>query len=178
MASTITDRYPEINMGETKKGIEQLRERTQLFFQCFDYPTDLDINISSYDLMHIVLRADKRKVYYEYFHDMEIDEVKEAGLCAYWILKFHPLTITDPRYKGHSLCECINEAFAVFIIYSAVYGIYPTEKDMQFTPTDDKSFCGKLLYSFRFRSISLDAMILLAESITPQTLRKRYENNR
>jgi hypothetical protein len=169
--------YDEMEFPELINELELFRERIRGFFEVFKMPHDLECQVSGYALADVIERTDKRKAYYHCFHGMEIDECKVAALYAYWILMFHPLTITDSRYKDNRFGECINEAFAIYIIFSTISGIHDI-RGIPLTPNDDTSYFGKLMYSFRYRNISIDSMILLAESINEETLKEgKYESD-
>jgi hypothetical protein len=114
----------------------------------------------------MIIRVDKRKAYYHYFHDdTEINEYKVAALYAYWILKLRPLTITDPRFitkRDH--CD-INELFAIYLICSTLYQTGRLAKPI----TGEESYSKKLRYSFRYRNFTIDSFIVLVESINSET---------
>ena len=58
----------------------------------------------------IFVRVDKRKDYFIIFHDdTDMNEIKEAALMAYWILKFKPFSVKSEvilTFVGHLLSEC------------------------------------------------------------------------
>jgi len=142
-------------------------EILQLFSDFLDsanYHKDVKYAVSTYDLIDVVTRVDRRVAYYSYFHEgMAINELKEAGLYAYWILRFRPFKIIDKRYADYPNAYTINESFALYIILSALY--YVKQRGLVGTRQEQNAFHKKLLYTFRFRHISLASMMLLAESI-------------
>lgn len=129
---------------------------------------------STYALSDVAIRVDKRKEYYAFFHDMKIKERKYAGLVAYWIVKFHPFSV-DVRNPSELtpyqdwLIGTLNERFAAYLLYSAILGENSRSgKDAVPLTTKDKgSYYEALLYALRYRCITIDSMMLLVETMTP-----------
>ena len=170
-----TQKYQVKDPGAYIDELKKFRSMIERFFKFFEFEDDLEYDVSRDDLYQMIVRTDKRKAYYQYFHDMTINECKEAVLYAYWVLKFQPITITDRRYEAKKIGECVNEAFAIYIIFSVFNEFYKIKKAIPMNPEDDTTYFSKLLYSFRYRSISIDSMILLADSISKETLFRKYE---
>lgn len=129
---------------------------------------------STYALFDVVNRVDKRKEYYAFFHDMKIKERKYAGLVAYWIVKFHPFSIRvehQSELTPHQewLIATINERFAAYLIYSAVLGENKRagKNAVPLTTKDKGSYYEALLYALRYRCVTIDSMMLLVETMTP-----------
>jgi len=169
-------RYEEPTSDDLISEIEILRKAFLSFLKYFDYPSDLKFEMSIQLLISVIVRIDKRRAYYIYFHDMRINECKRVALCIYWLLKFRPFFVDDARFKSDIKGYCINELFAIFLIFGVLRKLYNTGK-IPFDPHDKTSYCYKLLYNFRFRNISIDAMILLIDSITKEALLKTYETD-
>ena len=136
------------------------------------YPADTEKYISFYTLIDIIIRVDKRKAYYLCFHNMEINECKEAALYAYWILKLRPFSITDNKYKNKIDACMINESFVIYLIGF----ILENTGRIKRTNNIKDSYRNFLEYSFRFRNFSIDSFIVLIESISTETLEKDYPN--
>jgi hypothetical protein len=135
-------------------------------FEVRAYPKDLQYDISGIDMLDLIVRVDKRKVYYWCFHDgMEIDELKVAALCAYWILKLKPIRITDSRYANRKEYCDSNELFAIYII---ILNLSMTGR-LNRLPQGDEPFFKELRYSFRFRNFTLDALVMLVESLNTRS---------
>ena len=147
-----------------------LKETAETFLFCIrGYPRDLEYSLSEFDLLDIIIRVDKRQAYYKYFHNnMTINEFKTAGLLAYWILKFKPITITDTRYCNNiEHCDS-NELFAFYIIWLALYQAGRCDAAL----SGNERFVKELRYSFRFRSFTIDALIVLAETLNERALQQ------
>ena len=162
--------YSCISQEEIQKAIRFLVKRFTDFLRFKGFPEDTEFHISYYTLIDIIIRVDKRKAYYLCFHNMEINECKEAALYAYWILKLRPFAITDDKYKNNADACTINESFVIHFIgfvLELTHRIKLTEKSQE-------SYSRFLEYSFRFRSFSIDSFVVLVESISTETLEKEY----
>ena len=123
-----------------------------------------DIIINRPLLTELLVRIDKRKDYFVIFHDdTEMNEIKESALTAYWILKFKPFSIKDNIPELRMKYERINEAFAVFVIYSAIKEKSKYVQDMNFSIS--KEYNKKIMYGFKFWDISKEALMLISESL-------------
>lgn len=59
-----------------------------------------EVSIQRAILPRVILRVDKREGYFVVFHKgTQINEIKQAALVAYWILKFKPFMVSsdDPK---------------------------------------------------------------------------------
>jgi hypothetical protein len=100
---------------------------------------------------------------------MTINEFKIAGLLAYWIIRFKPITITDSRYCNNiEHCDS-NELFAFYIIWIALYQADRCDTSL----TGKERFVKELQYSFRFRSFTIDSLIVLAETLNQTALNQK-----
>ena len=161
--------YVAMPVEERAELLGLLEEQFNSFIECSWYPRDLEYFVSWYDLIDVIVRTDKREAYFHFFHKkMEINEEKKAALYAYWILKFRPFRIVDNRYLNSKRSATVNEAFAAYIICSILFYSH------KLVPAAIKNgtFYEKLMYSFRHRNISIDAMLLLVGSITAETFNK------
>ena len=123
-----------------------------------------NIAVDAPALAEMFVRVDKRKDYFIIFHDdTEMNEIKESALMVYWLLKFKPFSI---KSKDIELCRKysqINEAFAVFILYSTIKEETKRINGMNFSIS--KEYNQKIMYAFKFWDISKEALMLIAESL-------------
>jgi len=161
--------YSKIEFDEIFDYLTFFEDRFKDFLELSEYPSDMEVFVSTRDMIDIITRVDKRKAYYYCFHSMEINERKHVALYAYWILKFRPFTVTDIRYIDKKKENCINEAFAIYMICSIL--LY---NDITIDTTFEKIFYKKLLYSFRYRGFSIESLMLLVEAITSETFNIEY----
>ena len=87
---------------------------------------------------------------------MKFSEYKETALYCYWLIKLRPFW-ADPTIEE---AEKINEKFALHLYLSIVKKYYPgfSEEDGL-----DLKHTRELLYSFRYRDLTKEAIILMLE---------------
>lgn len=123
-----------------------------------------NIVVDTTALAELFVRIDKRKDYFIIFHDdTEINEIKEAALTAYWILKFKPFSIKSDNPVLLRKYSQINEAFAVFVLYSTIKEETKRIAGMDFSIS--KEYNQKIMYAFKYWDISKEALMLIAESL-------------
>jgi len=165
-------KYERILYKDIEKILQSFYKRFDEFLLLKGFPPKTEKHISPYTLIDIIIRVDKRKAYYQCFHNMEINECKEVALYAYWILKLKPFTITDKKYQNNADACVINESFVIYLIGL----ILETTGRIKRTANIKDSYCNFLEYSFRFRNFSIDSFIVLIESISTETLENEYPN--
>ncbi len=118
-------------------------------------------------LRDIIVRVHKRKHYFKVFHnEMITSEYKETALYCYWFLKLRPLWI-EPANKSS---DRINEKFALHLYISLL-----KKYNEGFSESDgiNRLHIRELLYSFRFRDITKESMILMLEPYYYDYLKKK-----
>ncbi len=118
-------------------------------------------------LRDIIVRVHKRKHYFKVFHnEMITSEYKETALYCYWFLKLRPLWI-DPANKSS---DRINEKFALHLYISLL-----KKYNEGFSESNgiNRLHIRELLYSFRFRDITKESMILMLEPYYYDYLKKK-----
>lgn len=169
-------RYIPLSHTELHETVNALRNIWHRFWDVVEYNnTNWSVNISNHALAEIAVRVDKRAQYYSYFHEgMNISERKRAGLYAYWIVKFRPFTIilrdntiVSPEEK--LWISAVNEKFAAFFLYAGIleYSAHLDGPSFLVSNASKASYHNALEYALRFRHISIDAMMLLVETMTP-----------
>lgn len=153
----MSEKYKWMTEQEFMEEIRDLDKLLRDFCDASDlYPYELvKININA--LRDIIVRVHKRKYYFRVFHnEMITSEYKETALYCYWFLKLRPLWI-DPCNDSS---ERINEKFTLHLYISLLkkYNEDFSEKDGINT-----LHIRELLYSFRFRDITKESMILMLE---------------
>lgn len=133
---------------------------------CDLYPYEsVKTNINT--LRDIIVRVHKRKHYFKVFHnEMITSEYKETALYCYWFLKLRPLWI-DPANKSS---DRINEKFALHLYISLL-----KKYNEGFSESNgiNRLHIRELLYSFRFRDITKESMILMLEPYYYDYLKKK-----
>jgi hypothetical protein len=126
-----------------------------------DYST-LDIE---YDLIYeIADMVHRRKVYFHVFHGgMDLGELNEGCLLAFWILKFCPFR--DKTKKE----DFINERIALAVLIVSIHEYIEEEKKLYKTNRKVVSINKKrseyLLHAFKFRDLSKEAIMAIGESL-------------
>lgn len=127
-----------------------------------------NISIDEKTVMSIIAKVDQRKRYFEYFHNIKMSEFKEVALIAFWYIKLRPISVcsTDESVRNSKIFAAINEKLALYYIFST----YRKMLKKFALPTDPldklpRAFINEILYSFEYRDISKEALILLVESM-------------
>jgi len=189
--------YKPMDNSEVEEQLGRFYDLLKFFFSTkeFEYLDWMDgnwqVKLDHYALIDIIIRVDKRRKYYSYFHRLiEIDERKEAGLMAYWVIKFHPISLfhtgksSEVSEKQLWLASLVNEAFAAFLICSAILKYFEKTtgsslldrcnwnatlgSDHSLSESYKQSPLNRLIYSFRYSNISIDSMVTLVDVITPE----------
>lgn len=135
-----------------------------------------DIKVDEPMLAELLVRIDKRKDYFVIFHDdTEMNDIKEAALVAYWLLKFKPFSIKESRSALHIKYGQINEAFAVFVLYSAIKEETKRVSNMKFSIS--REYNKKIMYGFKFWDISKEALMLISESLCEAMYIRKVKEN-
>lgn len=147
-----------------------MRKSLIVFLNIYGMPSDVACFENKRALVEVVRRVDKRKAYYYCFHNMTINERKEMSLYD-WVMKFHPFAIIEQRFDSDEKGALVNEAFAIYLIAGIVVGTKKLNR-IQFVK---KNYVGRLVYSFRYRSFTIESLMLLVESLSPKVFMKTFE---
>ena len=137
---------------------------------------DKDKVFLDYKLINeVFIRIDKRKDYFVIYHDETyINEVREAALLAYWILKFKPFTINSTEQLDYNFN--INCGFAAYIIFCAVDECVKRKtKGKQGIELSDE-YIEKFKYALKFWDIGKEAMMLIAETLCEHVMSTKGES--
>ena len=163
----MSEKYEWMTEQEFMKEVQDLDKLLHDFCDSSElYPYEA-VNTNINALKDIIIRVHKRKHYFKIFHnEMITSEYKETALYCYWVLKLRPLWI-EPNYKSS---ERINEKFALHLYVSLL-----KKYNEDFSEGDgiNKRHIRELLYSFRFRDITKESMILMLEPYYYDYLKKK-----
>jgi hypothetical protein len=140
---------------------DELRGRLADFFGLFQMYADAlridlaDIQCNEDNVMEIVERVDKRKVYFRVFYGKEMSERNEAALYCFWILKLAPFYNTANKNRR------INVSFAAFLFLRMVSYICVKENH---AAAITRRYLVDLLYAFAYRDLSKEAIMAIAET--------------
>jgi hypothetical protein len=115
-----------------------------------------NIVVSKQALIEICERIEKRRVYFKVFYNCKLSELNEACLICFWILKLSPF------YSTVSPNIFVNQKIALCTFIRIVTGYAKkTKRKINLRPDLIKD----LTYAFRFRDLSKEALMAIAESL-------------
>jgi len=128
-----------------------------------------EIMVSKNNIIELIERVEKRRIYFRVFYNCDMNELNEAALFCFWILKLQPFRYVD---KDDTERNTINMKIAL-CIFLHIINFYVEECNKKITKdnkenkkkkivniTDD--IVNNLLYSFRYRDLSKEALMSLA----------------
>jgi len=114
-----------------------------------------------YDIMaEIITRVEKRRVYFHIYHNVQMGELNEGALYCFWILKLMPFK--HIKIANSTLNAKIAYTFFVNLLY---YVAKCTGKKVN----ANKLLMNNLLYTFKYRDLSKEAIMALAESLLSES---------
>jgi len=132
-----------------------------------------EIGLCENAIIKIIDLVRKRHLYFHIYHDItELNELKEAALYSFWILKLQPF-YWEKQDNDRANYE-LNAKVALLVFTSGIklYADKKTKRSKKdgeniiFKPNlDDGDVVQNLYYSFRFRDWSKEALMDLAESL-------------
>jgi len=153
----LTKELLQLDWAKHKKIIEQFIGNNKYSSDC--------LYVNHDTVMSIIAKVNQRKKYFEYFHGLDMSEFKETALISFWYIKMKPICLKDKKVDDNNL-DAINERLALYYIISNFRHVLKerkmSEKALDALPEE---YINELIYSFTFRDISKEAMILLVESI-------------
>ena len=114
------------------------------------------INHNQSVMLEICARIEKRRIYFHIFYDCKMGELNEGSLMCFWILKLMPFT--HDSIPANEL----NAKIALYVLNNVV--IYHAQKNGK-KANISESLNIDLYYSFRFRDLSKEAIMAIAESM-------------
>jgi hypothetical protein len=110
-------------------------------------------------VFEIFERVEKRRVYFHVFHNgLNIGELDESALMCFRIVKLQPFFTENNSVPSNEL----NSKIALYFFNKTLSG-FAASKNRKNGLTE--RIMQDLYYSFRFRDISKEALMLLAESL-------------
>jgi hypothetical protein len=107
-------------------------------------------------MVEICERIEKRRVYFHIFYNCKMGELNEGSLMCFWIIKLMPFSHNDISANE------LNAKIALYLLNNMLlYHAKKNGKKINISDTINKD----LFYSFRFRDISKEAIMALAESM-------------
>jgi len=157
---------------------ETMKTQTNKFFSyCKKTLTTLgydlkEIMVSKNNIIELIELIEKRRIYFRVFYNCDMNELNEAALFCFWILKLQPFRYDNKDDKDDIERNTINIKIALCIFLHMI-NFYVGECNNKITKdnketkkkkivniTDD--IVSNLLYSFRYRDLSKEALMSLA----------------
>jgi hypothetical protein len=116
-----------------------------------------DLETQDRVLYDIFERIEKRRIYFHIFYGgCQLGELNEGALMCFWILKLMPFTSSNLSTGS------LNTRVALSIFFKVLFYIAQTRgKKVNST----KQIANDLFYAFRYRDLSKEAIMALAESL-------------
>lgn len=126
------------------------------------------IYINEKAVMAVIAKVDQRRKYFEYFHGLRMSEYKEGALICFWYVKLHPICAVskDILQNDMKVFNSINEKLAVYYLLVTLKSMLK-QQGMSTEKVDSlpRVYLKELMYSFTYRDLSKEALILLIESM-------------
>jgi hypothetical protein len=113
---------------------------------------------TSMDIMYeIIERIEKRRIYFHiYYEGCKMGELNEGALMCFWILKLNPFYCIDVPNN------ILNAKIALCLFMNMLH--YHTKKEnIKLNITEN--ICNDIYYGFRYRDLSKEAIMIVAESL-------------
>jgi len=121
-----------------------------------DIESNSEIFIDREIMSNIITRIEKRRVYFHIYYELKMGELNEAALLCFWILKLMPF-----KHATISNSTLNTKIAYIFFIKMLYYVANETGKKVNV----DKLLMNNLLYAFKYRDLSKEAIMALAESL-------------
>ena len=160
-------KYIPLNNEELKKLWDKHKKVIESFIIENGYNNN-NIYINEKTVMAIIAKVDQRRKYFKYFHGLEMSEYKEVALICFWYIKLHPICSVSKDVLQDDIAEfnSINEKLAVYYLLITLKAMLRNRnKDVDVVDELPVEYIKELTYSFTYRDLSKEALILLVESI-------------
>lgn len=123
-----------------------------------------EVSVQRTLLPTIFTRVDKREGYFAVYHNQtSINEIKQAALVCYWILRFRPFLVSSRNPEISKRTCRINEGFAMFYLLGTIRQSAKARNHVFTRPSD--ALINELRYAFSYWDLSKEAVILIAETL-------------
>jgi hypothetical protein len=140
-----------------KRQVTLLSSKFKFYLTDFEETQGIsNIVINPSVMIEICERIEKRRIYFHIFYNCKMGELNEGSLMCFWILKLMPFSHeTIPANE-------LNAKIALYLFYNVLlYNMKKNGKKVNLNTSLPKD----LYYAFRFRDLSKEAIMALAESM-------------
>jgi hypothetical protein len=115
-----------------------------------------DLLVDQETLYEIISRVEMRRVYFHIYHPIEMGELNEGALICFWILKLTP-------FKHNTISTAVLNTKIAYLLFMNMlkYVAAKTKKKVNVT----RDLLSNTIYAFRYRDLSKEAIMALAESL-------------
>ena len=132
-------------------------------------PKQYNINVEA--LYEVCIRTEKRYLHYLMYYDgMKMDEIKRLAEIIYWSMRLNLISCKTDDSDDTSV-----RILAKFFMFTLA-GVCNKE-GYTFNNLDDKAH-DYLIYSLKFRELSRDALVLLAEGLIAKSTASITQHNK
>jgi len=158
--------YEHLSEGAIRKEIDRFELIAQAFIESNNYDPQ-KIHIDESAVFQIISKVDQRKDYFTFFHQLNISDFKELALNCFWIIKLRPLWYDDSDSDEQQKLnfESLNDKFALYMLIKKFRSLANDEQQEKIDHLFSHQYMYELIYSFTYRDISKEAMILLVETM-------------
>ena len=162
-------KYAPMEKAEWTEKVENLVKIIEKFLNDNGYKKD-SVFLDDNALFQIISKVNQRKQYFVFFHQLDISDFKEVALNCFWFLKLKPISLQKDLLSVEQRFElsAINEKFVVYYLIKEFRALSDTlEKPQEeIDAFFDEEYIYELVYSFMYRDISKEALILLVETMS------------
>jgi len=115
-----------------------------------------DLFVDQEALYEIITRVEMRRVYFHIYHPIEMGELNEGSLICFWILKLMP-------FKHETISTPVLNAKIAYTLFNNMLAYVAAKTDRKVNVKRDLMM--NTLYAFRYRDLSKEAIMALAESL-------------
>ena len=134
----------------------------RFLFQKFCSAFELDISkfhVDEHKIIEAIIRVDQRKLHYKMYHKGTcINELKEAALLGYWLIRYKPLIYDN---VGLFVVGNYNEIFALYLMFSVI-AEYRALNNLSNNKANSY-IIKELAYAISHRSVTYDSLQLQVE---------------
>lgn len=149
--------FKPLDSSKLKKMVdESVVELLSGITDILDLENDPKISVERETMEEIITKVEQRRVYFHIYHNIEMGELNEASLICFWILKLMPF-----KHNVISNSTLNTRIACLFLIKTLYYVAKQTNKEIKI----DKSLMEHLFYAFKYRDLSKEAIMALAETL-------------
>ena len=157
--------YQDMSDTDIQKACDSIIQSWELFLSINapELTLNQDYFIHKRNLFEVVRRCDKRRVYYEMFHNLEdMCEYKQVAIQTFWINTLKPFMVIK---ESSPIYNAPNELFSLFLIIATINGNWIEKNGVNapFTYPSDQRIAD-IVYDFKYCSLSRESMIAFVET--------------